>query len=186
MSATTMTAPRRSGFALGLAKNHGLIAIVVVFLCLLLFVDLISPVSLGYYDVNSIIGSGAALALASIGQTFVILVGGFDLSAGAVISLVNSLVATTPQDTAGQQIGAVVMGLAAGAAVGAFNGFFVAFMRLQPIVVTLATMFLVRGITLLVLPDPGGAVAHELTTLLTGSAIPGVLMVRDLPLHEAV
>ena len=170
-----MTAPRRSGLALGLAKNHGLIAIVVVFLCLLLFVDLISPVSLGYYDVNSIIGSGAALALASIGQTFVILVGGFDLSAGAVISLVNSLVATTPQDTVGQQVGAVLMGLAAGAAVGVFNGFFVAFMRLQPIVVTLATMFLVRGITLLILPDPGGAVAHELTTLLTGSAIPGVL-----------
>ena len=186
MSATTITAPRRSGFALGLAKNHGLIAIVVVFLCLLLFVDLISPVSFGYYDVNSIIGSGAALALASIGQTFVILVGGFDLSAGAVISLVNSLVATTPQDTVGQQIGAVLMGLAAGAAVGAFNGFFVAFMRLQPIVVTLATMFLVRGITLLILPDPGGAVAHELTTLLTGSAIPGVLPAPAVVILAAV
>ena len=32
-----------------------------------------------------------------------------------------------------------------------------------------------RGITLLILPNPGGAVAHELTTLFTGSAIPGVL-----------
>ncbi len=175
MSAMTLTPPRQSDFRIALAKNWGLIAIVVVFACLLAFVDLISPVSLGYYDINSILGSGAALALASIGQTFVILVGGFDLSAGAVISLVNAFVATTPQETTAAQIGVVFAGLAVGAAVGAFNGFFVAFVRLQPIVVTLATMFLVRGITLLILPDPGGAVAHELTSFFTGSAIPGVL-----------
>ena len=175
MSAMTLNPPRRSDFRVSLAKNRGLISIIAVFACLLLFVDLISPVSLGYYDINSIIGSGAALALASIGQTFVILVGGFDLSAGAVISLVNAFVATTPQDTTAAQIGVVFAGLAVGAAVGAFNGFFVAFIGLQSIVVTLATMFLVRGITLLILPDPGGAVAHELTTFFTGSAIRGVL-----------
>ena len=58
-----------------------------------------------------------------------------------MISLVNAFVATTPQDTAAAQIGVVFAGLAVGAAVGAFNGFFVAFMRIQPIVVTLATMF---------------------------------------------
>ena len=175
MSAMTLNPPRRSDFRVSLAKNRGLISIIVVFACLLLFVDLISPVSLSYYDINAIIGSGAALALASIGQTFVILVGGFDLSAGAVISLVNAFVATTPQDTTAAQIGVVLAGLAVGAAVGAFNGFFVAFIGLQSIVVTLATMFLVRGITLLILPDPGGAVAHELTAFFTGSAIPGVL-----------
>jgi ribose transport system permease protein len=175
MSAAVLAGGKRPRMRLNFARDHGLIAIAVVFGCLLLFVDLISPTPLAYYDIASLTGSGAALALASIGQTFVIVVGGFDLSAGAVISLVNSMLATTPQDTTAQQIGAVLAGLAAGATVGAFNGFFVAFMRMQPIVVTLATMFLVRGITLLILPDPGGAVAHELTTLLTGSAIPGLL-----------
>ena len=158
-----------------LGRDHGLIAIVLVFVALLLFVEFISPVPLGYDDVVSMTGSGAALALSSIGQTFVIVVGGFDLSAGATISLANAVVATTPQATVAGQIGVVFLGLAVGLAVGVFNGFFVAFMRLQPIVVTLATMFLVRGVTLLVLPDPGGAVAHELTVLFTGSAIPGVL-----------
>ena len=80
-----------------------------------------------------------------------------------------------PQETAAGQIGAVAAGLAIGAAVGAFNGFFVAFLRLQSIVVTLSTMFLVRGLTLLILPDPGGAVAEALTKFFTGAAIPGVL-----------
>jgi ribose transport system permease protein len=186
MSAISLNPPRQSDFRIALAKNRGLIAIVVVFACLLAFVDLISPVSLGYYDINSILGSGAALALASIGQTFVILVGGFDLSAGAVISLVNAFVATTPQDTTTAQVGVVFAGLAIGAAVGAFNGFFVAFVGLQPIVVTLATMFLVRGVTLLILPDPGGAVAHQLTSFFTGSAIPGVLPAPALVILGAI
>ena len=173
MRGATMSPPRRPW--VNLAKDRGLIAIIVVFACLLLFVDRISPVPLSYYDVTSLVSSGAALALASVGQTFVILTGGFDLSAGAVISLVNAVVGTTPQETTAGQIGVVALGLGVGAAVGAFNGFFVAFMRLQPIVVTLATMFLVRGITLWILPDPGGAVDHALTVLFTGTAIPGLM-----------
>lgn len=160
---------------LNLSRHRGLIAAVVVFGALLAFVAAITPKGLGYYDIASLITSGAPLALAAIGQTFVIVVGGFDLSAGAAISLVNSVVATIPQETVAGQIGAVAAGLALGAAIGAFNGFFVAFLRLQSIVVTLATMFLVGGVTLVIMPDPGGAVAQTLTKLFTGAAIPGVL-----------
>ena len=116
-----------------------------MFACLLGFVATISPRASAITTSLRSSRSGAPLALASIGQTFVIIVGGFDLSAGAAISLVNAVVATMPQETAGGQIGAVAAGLAIGAAVGAFNGFFVAFLRLQSIVVTLSTMFLVRG-----------------------------------------
>jgi len=156
-------------------KHRGLIAAALVFAALLALLVVISPKGLGYYDLASLATNGAPLALAALGQTIIIIAGGFDLSAGAAISLVNALVATTPQETAAGQIGAVALGLASGAAVGAFNGFFVAFMRLQSIVVTLSTMFLVRGVTLIVLPDPGGSVAETLTRLLTGAAIPGVL-----------
>ena len=156
-------------------KHRGLIAAALVFAAMLAVLVVISPKGLGYYDLASLATNGAPLALAAIGQTIIIIAGGFDLSAGAAISLVNALVATTPQETATGQIGAVALGLAAGAAVGALNGFFVAFMRLQSIVVTLSTMFVVRGVTLIVLPDPGGSVAETLTRLLTGAAIPGIL-----------
>jgi ribose transport system permease protein len=156
-------------------KHRGLIAAALVFAALVAVLVVISPKGLGYYDLASLATNGAPLALAAIGQTIIIIAGGFDLSAGAAISLANALVATTPQETVTGQIGAVVLGLAAGAAVGAFNGFFVAFMRVQSIVVTLSTMFLVRGVTLIVLPDPGGSVAETLTKLLTGAAIPGIL-----------
>ena len=160
---------------LNLSRHRGLIAALVVFAALVAFVEAITPKGLSYYDVSSLITTGAPLALAAVGQTFVIIVGGFDLSAGAAISLVNAVVATIPQQSVGGQIGAVVAGIAIGSAVGAFNGFFVAFLRLQSIVVTLSTMFLVRGLTLLIMPDPGGSVAETLTKLFTGAAIPGVL-----------
>jgi ribose transport system permease protein len=58
-----------------------------------------------------------------------------------------------------------------GAAVGAFNGFFIAFMRLQPVVVTLATMFIILGLNLLIMPDPGGMVPYGITQTLTGDLI---------------
>jgi ribose transport system permease protein len=160
---------------LNLVRHRGQIAAAVVFVALLALVAAISPKGLSYYDISSLITTGAPLALAAIGQTFVIVVGGFDLSAGAAISLVNAVIATMPQETAAGQVGAVAAGLAIGVAIGAFNGFFVAFLGLQSIVVTLSTMFLVRGITLLVMPDPGGVVAETLTKLFTGAAIPGVL-----------
>ena len=50
---------------------------------------LISAGPLSYFDISFLSSGGATSALAAIGQTIVILSGGFDLSAGAVISLVN-------------------------------------------------------------------------------------------------
>ena len=59
-------------------------------------------------------------------------------------------------------------------AVGAFNGFFIAFLRLQPIVVTLSTMFILQGVTLLVMDKPGGFVAPDSRHLLSRRRDPGL------------
>jgi ribose transport system permease protein len=93
-----------------------------------------------------------------MGATVIILVGGFDLSVGAVISLVNVTLSTNVSADPLSQAFWAVGAIALGAAVGAFNGFFVAIMRLQPIVVTLATMFIVQGLSLLILNKPGGSI----------------------------
>ena len=58
---------------------------------------------------------------------------------------------------------------------GAFNGFFVAVLRMQPIVVTLATMFILQGVTLLIMDKPGGQVSPALADLLLGDAVPNIL-----------
>jgi ribose transport system permease protein len=157
------------------ARSRGLIAIAVIFLLSVTALSSLTPYPLSYFDFNSLANGGASLALAGIGQTIIVIAGGFDLSAGATISLVNVTVASLPQDTIFAQVLAVLAGMAVGGAVGAFNGFFVAYFRLQSIVVTLSTMFLVQGITLLIMPNPGGFVAPGLTALLSGPAIPKLL-----------
>jgi ribose transport system permease protein len=105
------------------------------------------------------------LMVLAAGQAIVVLGGGIDLSVGAMVSLVNTLLVTlvTAESGAGDIGLAVVVGLAAGAAAGAVNGFCVAYLRLQPIVTTFATSFLYAGIALAVLPRPGGALPRELT-----------------------
>ena len=66
-------------------------------------------------------------------------------------------------------------GIGVGMAAGVFNGFFIAFLGLQPIVVTLSTMFIAQGVTLLVMEKPGGFVASQLGSFYLGDAIPSLL-----------
>ncbi|MGH6989731.1 MAG: ABC transporter permease, partial [Stellaceae bacterium] len=145
-----------------------------VFIFLLLLVSIISN-GFGYYEFNFLSSGGVALALAAMGQALIVLVGGFDLSVGATVSLVNSILATNMGAGVGSELSWSVAALAIGGAIGAVNGFFVAFLRVQSIVVTLSTMFLVRGLALLVLPDPGGSIPQDVSAFFTGNAIPNVL-----------
>jgi ribose transport system permease protein len=145
------------------------------FAALLLMVDLVTPGPMSYFELSFMSAGGAALALAAMGQTVVVLTGGFDLSAGAVVSLVNVVLGSYMGPGVSSQVLFGVAALAIGGAVGAVNGFFVAFARLQPIVVTLSTMFIVQGVTLLIMDTPGGMIPPEFSAFLVGDAIPGVL-----------
>lgn len=85
--------------------------------------------------------------------------GDFDLSVGSVVAVAGMVavgVGNKAADPAGWGLGpaasvslAVAAGLGAGAAVGAFNGFVVAFLRINPFITTLATMQLARGLAFL-------------------------------------
>ena len=54
----------------------------------------VNPQPLSYFDISTISASATTLALAAIGETIVVLAGGLDLSAGAVVSLVNVILVT--------------------------------------------------------------------------------------------
>jgi len=165
-----------SGFRRALVKNRGALIAALVFALLLGIVDWVSAGPLTYFDISFLSSGGATSAIAAIGQTIVILSGGFDLSAGAVISLVNVVLASMmdPFEPANVFLWTLV-GIGVGAAVGAFNGFFIAVLRMQPIVVTLSTMFILQGVTLLVMDKPGGGVSPNLGDFYLGDAITGWL-----------
>ena len=109
---------------------------------------------------------GATLALAAMGQTIVVLTGGFDLSAGAVVSLVNVVLAHLDGPRAVEPAPVRAWSASASAPRSApSTASSSPCVRLQPIVVTLSTMFIVQGVTLLIMDKPGGMIAPEFSAL---------------------
>jgi ribose transport system permease protein len=100
------------------------------------------------------------LILLSVGQAVVILCGGIDISVGSTVSIVNVLLATQVglQGDPQKMYTMLALSLVVGMLAGALNGFFVAYMRLQPIITTYATSFLYAGLALWILPNPGGGI----------------------------
>lgn len=158
-------------------RGQAVVVAALVFALLMTVSASLSPYPLSYFDISFMASGGATTAIAAAGQTLVILSGGFDLSAGAVVSLVNAVLATSmdPTNPEASVLLWTAIGIAIGMGVGAVNGFFVAVMRLQPIVVTLAVMFIVQGLTLLVMDMPGGFVSPTLGAVYLGDTIPGLL-----------
>jgi ribose transport system permease protein len=126
------------------------------------------------------------LILAAAGQTTVMLLGGIDLSLGAVLGLAMAVFATYRPHGTGGVVTAAVLALCAAVAAGAVNGTLVAYAGLPPIIVTLAASFLWGGITLIVLPQPGGSVPGGLVNAYNngwnGIALPAVGIAAALAL----
>jgi ribose transport system permease protein len=121
---------------------------------------------------RTLVNSGLTLAAASLGQTMVVLTGGIDLSIGPMVSLTNSItsVVTNKDAPRSSMIVAALAALAAGALGGLINGVLVAYGRLQPIIVTLATGSIWTGIALYIRPSPGGFIPLDFSNLLSGTA----------------
>ncbi|MEY4735860.1 MAG: hypothetical protein RL302_179 [Pseudomonadota bacterium] len=95
----------------------------------------------------------ASLVIVAVGMTFVILAGGIDLSVGSVVALSTMVLATLVQRHGWSIWLAVPLVLAMGTLFGALMGWLIQRFRLQPFIVTLAGMFLARGLCYLISID---------------------------------
>ena len=92
----------------------------------------------------------AFLLIAAVGMTFVILTGGIDLSVGSVLAFTTMAAAALIEHAHLSPWLVMPLLLAAGAAFGALQGFLIHRYRLQPFIVTLAGMFVARGLCYLI------------------------------------
>ncbi|PKO29302.1 MAG: sugar ABC transporter permease YjfF [Betaproteobacteria bacterium HGW-Betaproteobacteria-9] len=95
----------------------------------------------------------AFLIIVAVGMTFVILSGGIDLSVGSVVALSTMVLAALVEHRGWSPAVAIPLVLLMGTAFGAFMGFLIQRYRLQPFIVTLAGMFLARGLCYLISID---------------------------------
>ena len=152
---------------IGLTKNAALITVIVVFLAFYVFYNANHPrgFSTAVYIQNA--NEVFALAMVAMAQTIPVLMGGLDLSVGAIMTLVNCLASHLLSGSPAQVIFGFVASLFAGAACGFLNGCVVVYGRIQPIIATLATGAIVVGVALFLRPSPGGDVDGDLAWVMT-------------------
>ena len=129
----------------------------------------------------NILNANAALIILSCGLSIVMITGGIDISVGGVTALVGMCCAVYLDFKGGNVAVAVIIALAIGVAFGLVQGFLVAYLDIQPFIVTLAGMFFARGMTTIVNSSPFN-VANEDFVALKGTRItvPGLGSVNKL------
>ena len=126
----------------------------------------------GFYSagvLQLVLFQAGLIGVTAVGQTLVLLVGGIDLSIGAVVGLTTVIVASWTLG-ADEDLGvAVLLALAAGAGVGLLNALLVVLRQVPPFVATFATFVLVQGvITAWTRGAPSGNIPGALSPLGTG------------------
>lgn len=151
-------------------KYLPLIATIVVFLALFLtgggmYRNFFSTMVFG-----NILADNSFIIIAAIGATFVILSGGIDLSIGSMIGFVGVCMAVLDSMGWHPLVTAAVM-MCFGVMFGAAQGYIIDFCKIQPFIVTLAGLFLLRGLCFMVTLD-SVPIRHDFVDLYSSLKIP--------------
>jgi ribose transport system permease protein len=126
----------------------------------------------GLFEWTSIVNTAMPTVLVAVGQSIVVLTRGIDLSLGGIIDVSNSLAAVHMHSGLGSMVAWSALVLLFGMLCGAVNGVLVAYARLQPILVTLATLAILQGLAIKILPEPGGAIPGGYSNALANTSGP--------------
>ncbi|HXM25439.1 MAG TPA: ABC transporter permease [Chthoniobacterales bacterium] len=151
MSVETVDAERQLAATKKRARIGALLSLTLLALLALLWIVLAfsTPSFWTYNNITNLLRQGAMTAILAIGETFVIITGGIDLSVGAVVGFTSVIIAWLL--THGYPIwGALIITLAFGLVIGVFHGFGITKLGLPPFIMTLATLTALRGIGLLI------------------------------------
>ena len=123
----------------------------------------------------NILNAQAALIITACGMSLVMITGGIDISVGGVVALVSMCCAVYLDFGGGNPYTAILLALAIGLAFGLVQGFLVAYLNIQPFIVSLAGMFFARGMTTIVHTNPFNVENEAFTKLkMTRVIIPGM------------
>lgn len=138
------------------------VAVVAYGICVAQFPNMFSTRVLG-----NLLTDNAFLGIAAVGMTFVIISGGIDLSVGSVIAFTGVLIAVLVNFHGFHPLAAFVIALALATAFGAGMGAIIHYLDVPAFIVTLAGMFLARGLCF-VLTTESIPITHEFYSTLQG------------------
>lgn len=197
--AAALPAGGRAGEArqrlVGLIQSRGAIAVLVA---AALAAGAAFPDFLRAGNLSDITAAASFLGLVAIGQTLVVILGGFDLSVGSMVGLGTVLAAYAAPYGA---LAAVAAPVAAGILVGLINGLLIVRARMAPFIVTLAALLALKGLAVvlagesLVIANPGlfGRIANgawfgisNLVVILAAAYLLAALVLNRTPYGAAV
>ncbi|MFC5755394.1 MULTISPECIES: galactofuranose ABC transporter, permease protein YjfF [unclassified Rhizobium] len=148
------------------SKYLPLLATIVIFILAYAVCTLQYPNMLSTRVIGNLLTDNAFLGIAAVGMTFVIISGGIDLSIGSVIAFTGVFLAVILQNTGIHPLAAFAIVLVITTAFGAVMGMIIHFLQMPPFIVTLAGMFLARGMAY-VLSIDSIPINHEYYSTLT-------------------
>jgi len=140
--------PTKKSFSiLDLLNRFREVGIIAFILFLVVAVTLREPSFLDIDNLTDILMNISILIIVAMAQTFVILTGGIDLSVSSIIGLVAMMVGFVFKANPEFPVAiSVLLGLGLGAVLGSFNGFIITIGNVPPIIATLGTLSIYRGL----------------------------------------
>jgi ribose transport system permease protein len=109
-------------------------------------------------NLSSVVRQTAVINLMALGMTLVIVAGGIDLSVGSILAM-GGLLGTMAMEKGNPIWLGVVIGILTGGACGLVNGLLTTQLKINPFIVTLGTLGIIRGVTLII---SNGLPVHEI------------------------
>jgi rhamnose transport system permease protein len=138
--------PRTGSAAVDLVLRFRALGLVVALVALVAVTAAVNPRFLSGQSVRDVLFAAAITVLLACGMTVVVLTRGIDLSVGSVLGLSAYATASVLASSGIPTAAAMALGLAVGAACGALNGAIIHFGRVPPLVATLGTLYVLRGV----------------------------------------
>ena len=116
---------------------------------LMIVLPLANPRFLTVSNLTSVLLQAAVYVIMALGMSFVLMTGGIDLSQGSLLALTGVVAAYIVQNQ-GSVLLAILASILVGALVGVVNGSVISRLSIPPFIMTLSTMYLCRGLTLVI------------------------------------
>jgi ribose transport system permease protein len=153
-------------------------AFLAAFILLMILTATMSDVFFTQRNLSNLMRQAVTNGILSLGMLIVILTGGIDLSVGPIVALTGIMVAGFSNQGLPLWL-AILICLVVGIGVGAINGLFIARFKLQPFIVTLATLGAIRGLVFVYSDIPITPLDPSFRTVL-GSGMVGPLPISAL------
>lgn len=129
--------------------NYPWVTAGIALIVLVIVMSFATPAFLTQSNLMSVLRQSAVYVIMGLGMSFVIMTGGIDLSQGSLLALVGVVSAYIVENN-GSILLAIIAGIITGALVGLANGVVISCLKIPPFIMTLATMYLCRGLTLVI------------------------------------